>query len=302
MLRVFEVLLRQLKPKWLKARIPSGEVCAAVSSTLARLGLHTICEKALCPNIGECWGSGTATFLILGDVCTRTCRFCNVKIGEPKGLVDPSEPRRVAEAVSALRLKYAVVTSVCRDDLPDGGAEQFRETVQEIRKLLPDAAVEVLIPDFRGSEAALRRVVEARPDVVGHNIETVRRLTPIVRDKRAGYELSLRVLKTVKELDPSIVTKSSILLGLGEEKEEVVEAMGDLRSASVDVLTIGQYLQPTARHIPVSRYVSPEEFDELRRVGEEMEFAAVISGPLVRSSYRSADYLSKLLRGRLTPQ
>jgi len=254
------------------------------------LELHTVCEEAHCPNICECWGGGTATFMVMGDLCTRHCRFCAVKSGRPNGYLDPLEPVKLAYAIRRMNLRYVVVTSVDRDDLEDGGASHFAACIREIRRLNPSIYVEVLIPDFRGDVEALKRVVEARPNVVAHNIETVRRLTPIVRDPRAGYDQSLAVLENIKELDGGIYTKSSIMVGLGETKEEVVSAMRDLREVGVDFLTIGQYLQPSKGHIPVKEYVHPDVFEEYRLIGESLGFKYVASGPLVRSSYKAGEY------------
>ncbi|MCS6788301.1 MAG: lipoyl synthase, partial [Aigarchaeota archaeon] len=232
------------RPPWLKVVLPHGPVYERVREVVRRHGLHTVCQSAICPNVGECWGSGTATFMILGDVCTRGCRFCAVTHGNPRGSVDLTEPERVAAAVSELGLSYVVITSVCRDDLPDGGASVFAETVRAVKRRNPGSLVEVLIPDFEGERRAIEEVVRAGPDVVGHNVETVRRLTPVVRDRRASYERSLAVLRTVKEVDPRMITKSSMMLGLGETDEEVVETLRDLRAVGVDVVTLGQYLRP----------------------------------------------------------
>jgi len=273
-----------LKPSWIRLKLPIGEKYLRVRNILRRYNLHTVCEEAKCPNLGECWGMGTATFMILGDICTRHCRFCAVRTGNPKGKIDRDEPERIAQAVKELNLKYVVITSVDRDDLQDGGAEEFAKSVIAIRED-SKVRVEVLIPDFRGDLESLRRVVDAEPDVIGHNLETVERLTPLVRDRRAGYRLSLEVLRNIKVLNPSIVTKSGIMLGLGEEREEVIKAMEDIREAGVDILTLGQYLQPTLNHLPVDRYIPPEEFKEYREIGIKMGFKDIVAGPLVRSSY-----------------
>lgn len=290
---------RLRKPEWIRVRLPSGEVFAEVSRAMRRRMLHTVCEEALCPNIAECWGGGTATIMILGDVCTRGCRFCAVKTGRPGGLLDYTEPERVGLAVRDLSLRYVVITSVCRDDLEDGGASIFAETIRAIKARSPSTLVEALIPDFDARPDCIRRVVEARPAVIGHNIETVRRLTPMVRDPRAGYEKSLMTLRIAKSLGGSIYTKSSIMVGLGEKREEVAETMRDLRSAGVDILTIGQYLQPTRSHIPVKEYVHPSVFESYRRMGEEAGFLYVASGPLVRSSYRAAElFIEAMARNR----
>jgi len=262
-------------------------------------GLHTVCEEARCPNLHECWGGGTATIMLLGGVCTRGCRFCAVTSGHPRGWLDPLEPWKVARVLEEWNLDYVVLTSVARDDLPDGGAAHFARTVHVIKQRIPRMLVEVLIPDFQGDREALREVVEARPDVIGHNVETVERLTPKVRDRRAHYEQSLQVLKAVKELDPTRYTKSSLMLGLGETEGEVLQTMKDLRAVGVDFLTLGQYLQPTKKHLPVERYLPPEEFERYRRMGEELGFLYVAAGPLVRSSYRAGEFfLRSLIRGR----
>ena len=252
---------------------------------MRNLELHTVCEEAMCPNVGECWGSGTATFLILGDTCTRNCGFCNVKTGRPRPL-DPQEPERVARAVAQMKLKHAVVTSVNRDELPDGGAHIFARTIRRIHELVPVCTVEVLIPDFKGSPAALATVMAARPDILNHNVETVPRLYRRARPQ-ANYRQSLEVLRRARELDGDVVTKSGIMVGLGEEWEEILEVMADLRAVDCDVLTIGQYLRPSARNLPVERYYTPQKFDQLRAEGERLGFKHVESGPLVRSSYHA---------------
>ncbi len=277
------------KPAWLRVEIrPDRARFARVPEVLRELGLSTVCESARCPNLPTCWGKGTATFMVLGETCTRACRFCAVAHGHPLP-PDPEEPEKVAQAVRELSLRYVVLTSVDRDDLPDGGASHFAACIRAIKGAAPEARVEALIPDFSGDLAALRRVVEAGPDVVGHNLETVRRLTPLVRDRRADYDLSLQVLRAAKGLSPRILTKSSLLLGLGEEEGEVEEALWDLRRAGVDILVLGQYLRPTPRQIPVARYVPPAEFAAWERRAREMGFRAVVAGPLVRTSFRAAE-------------
>jgi len=273
------------RPGWLKAKLPAGETFSGVKEILRRNGLHTVCEEALCPNRGECWGRGTATFMILGDTCTRYCRFCAVKTGNPRGALDREEPERVARAVGELQLRYVVLTSVDRDDLEDGGAEHFARTVRAIKKESPSTRVEVLIPDFGGRRDPLVLVLAAGPDVLGHNIETVERLTRLVRDRRATYRTSIEVLAEAKRISRRMITKSGLMLGLGETKQEVLGSMSDLRAAGVDVITLGQYLQPTREHLPVAEYVPPESFAEYRRIGCEMGFRDVVAGPLVRSSY-----------------
>ncbi len=268
----------------IKVRLTPG--FARVKGTLLKHGIATVCEEALCPNIGECWGSGTATFMLMGDVCTRGCRFCYVRKGRPAPL-DPSEPLRVARAARELGLRYVTLTSVTRDDLPDGGASHFAATVKALKREIPGVVVEALIPDFRGSLEALRIVVDSGVDVLAHNIETVRRLTPLVRDPRASYERSLWVLREAKRLRPRLVTKSSILVGLGETMEEVVEAMMDLREAGVDILVISQYLRPSRRQAPVARYYSMDDFKRLEREGYRLGFAYVLAHPMARTSYKA---------------
>jgi lipoic acid synthetase len=275
------------RPGWLRAPAPAGDGYRDVRSLIDSLRLHTVCESAACPNVGECWNHRTATFMILGNVCTRRCGFCAVRKGAPLP-VDYDEPRRVAEAAAALGLQYAVVTSVNRDDRKDGGAEIFALTIRAIRRLLPGCKVEVLIPDFQGSHAAMDVVLDAVPDVLNHNLETVARLYRPVR-LGARYERSLDILAYSKTSRPAIPTKSGLMLGLGETMDEVLQAMHDLRAHGVDILTIGQYLRPTPEHLPIVRYVTPGEFHELRDAGREMGFAHVESGPLVRSSYHAAE-------------
>jgi len=272
------------KPEWLKARVPGGENYAALRNLIDSRGLHTVCQEARCPNMGECWNSGTATFMILGDTCTRSCGFCAVKTGRAEFL-DKDEPRRVGEAVATMKLRHAVITSVNRDELFDGGAQIFADTIREIRSHLPECRIEVLIPDFQGSEAALNIVLDAQPDILNHNTETVPRLYKTVRPQ-AQYNRSLELLFRAKE--KGFLTKSGLMVGLGETMEEVVDTMSDLREVQCDILTIGQYLQPTKEHLPVERFVHPDEFAMLKRTGLEMGFRYVESGPLVRSSYHAA--------------
>jgi lipoic acid synthetase len=277
------------RPAWIRVRAPSGENYGQLKDLARGLALHTVCEEALCPNMGECWGAGTATFMILGDTCTRACRFCAVTTGNPHGRVDTEEPARVADAIADLKLNYAVITSVDRDDLPDGGAKIFAETVRQIKTRSPRTLVEILTPDFRGVPDHVQTVVAAKPDVFGQNVETVRRLTPAVRDRRAGYDQTMNVLRMIKEIDPTCRTKSSILVGLGETPAEVFETMRDLRDAQVDLLAIGQYLQPThlKRHIPLVEYVHPDQFAQYKAAGMKLGFKYIASGPLVRSSYKA---------------
>ncbi|MFQ6011513.1 MAG: lipoyl synthase [Nitrososphaerales archaeon] len=287
------------KPSWLRNRLPAGQEFIEMKQVVRNHNLHTVCEEALCPNLGECWGAGTATVMILGGVCTRGCRFCNVITGNPKGLVDYEEPLRVASAVSTMALKYLVITSVDRDDLPDGGAGIFANTVQEVRRANAETLVEVLTPDFSGDIQSIGKVVASSPDVFSHNIETVPRLSPGVRDHRANYEQSLAVLQSVKQLDPSIYTKSSIMLGLGETDDEVLRSMYDLRAEGVDILTLGQYLRPSIGHLPVVEYVRPQKFSWYKTKGEEAGFQCVAAGPLVRSSYRAVETFLKAKGRRL---
>ncbi len=285
------------KPDWLKIRPPGGEKYLEIKGLLRGLKLHTVCEEAACPNVAECWGGGTATLMLMGDTCTRGCKFCHVKTGNPKGLLDPHEPENVALALSKLSLTYVVLTSVDRDDLPDGGAEHFGRTVEAIKRLSPNMLVEVLIPDFQGDKLAIRRIVDSGADVIAHNVETIERLSKKVRDGRCDYEQSLEVLREVKRLKPKAVTKSSIMLGLGESKEEVMKAMDDLRASGCDILTLGQYLRPSTWHLPVDEYVTPAIFKELEEIGLQKGFWFVPSGPLVRSSYRAGEkFLESKLR------
>ena len=282
------------KPSWLRVRAPAGENYTKVKQSLKLLNLHTVCEEARCPNISECWGTGTATIMIMGDICTRGCRFCAVNSGKPF-LLDVDEPERVAKAIKEWGLKYVVITSVCRDDLEDGGAEHFAKTIKAIKLLSPTTIVESLIPDFRGNESSIKEIVKSEPEVLSHNIETVSRLTPKVRDARASYEQSLLVLKKIKDINSLIYTKSSIMLGLGESEEEVIQTIKSLRSVRVSILTIGQYLQPTPKHLPVIEFISPEKFNWFRGIAEQMGFVYVASGPLVRSSYRAGElFLEKI--------
>lgn len=280
---------RPRHPEWIRVRAPFGEKYTHLKGLVRGLQLHTVCEEAMCPNIGECWGAGTATIMILGDTCTRACRFCAVTTGNPRGIVDAGEPTRVADAIAELQLNYVVLTSVDRDDLPDGGANIFAETIRQIKTKSPRTKVEVLTPDFRGNRDDVAQVALAQPDVFGQNIETVRRLTHVVRDRRAGYDLTMTVLQMVKDIDPTRKTKSSILVGMGETPDEVVETMRDLRAVNVDLLAIGQYLQPTKlkRHVPLVEYVTPDQFAWYKEQGMQLGFRYVASGPLVRSSYKA---------------
>jgi lipoic acid synthetase len=276
---------RRRHPDWVKVKLPAGENYVRLKTAFRRLKLHTVCEDAVCPNLGDCWGRGVATFMILGDICTRGCTYCAVSKGKPDAL-DADEPRRVAEAVRGMVLRHVVITSVDRDDLPDGGASIFAETVHEVRKMKPDCTIEVLIPDFRGQVAPLQTVLDSRPDILNHNTETVPRLFKPVRCG-GRYHWSMDLLDHSKRLAPDILTKSGLMLGLGEERPEILEVLQDLRLRKVDILTLGQYLRPGRQHAPVARYYPPEEFAELGRLAENMGFLMVESAPLVRSSFHA---------------
>ncbi|OYZ22973.1 MAG: lipoyl synthase [Bdellovibrio sp. 28-41-41] len=282
--------MRAPKPSWLKVKAPSGENYTRIKDLLGELKLATVCQEAKCPNMGECWSGGTATFMLMGEVCTRGCRFCNVKTGNPKGAIDPFEPEKVAYSISQMDLKYVVITSVDRDDLEDQGSSHFARTVSTIKKLQPDLIVEILTPDFRGNKELIQQLADSEPDVFAQNIETVRRLTSSVRDPRAGYDQTMGVLKTVKDHKPNMYTKSSLMLGLGETDEEIMETLRDLRAVGCDVITFGQYLQPTERHLKVIEFITPEKFKYWQDVAEGMGFLYVASGPLVRSSYRAGEF------------
>jgi len=276
------------KPPWLKVRAPGGPNYLRLKQLMRSQGLHTVCEEAHCPNIGECWESGTATFMILGDVCTRACKYCAVAHGMPTEL-DWDEPRRVADSAAVMGLEHAVITSVNRDELGDGGAAIYAETIRQIHERIPGCTVEVLVPDFKGNEAALQVVVDARPEILAHNIDTVERLSKYVRPG-GRYWRSISVLGAVKRMNPGQLTKSAIILGMGETEEEIYQSMRDLREASVDILTLGQYLRPSEHHVPLDRWVTPEEFARWKEIGErELGFGHVESGPLVRSSYHAKE-------------
>jgi lipoic acid synthetase len=281
--------MKEPKPPWLKVRAPGGERYTELKATLRKLDLYTVCEEARCPNVGECWGAGTATIMLLGHTCTRGCRFCAVTTGNPRGAVDPREPEHVARAISQLGLKYVVLTMVDRDDLLDGGASHMARTVAALRERCPELLVETLVGDFRGRQADVDTMVDGAPDVFAHNIEVTRRLTPKIRDPRCDYDLSLGVLSRAKARAPERLVKSSIMVGIGESDDEIEQTMADLRGAGVDIVTLGQYLRPTPKHAAVDRYVTPEAFSRFERVGYELGFAFVASGPLVRSSYHAAE-------------
>jgi lipoic acid synthetase len=281
------------RPEWLKVRLPGGDNYFDLKRLMRGHALHTVCESARCPNIGECWAQRTATFMILGDLCTRRCGFCAVPKGRPAGEVDEEEPERVAEAAAAMGLKYVVVTSVDRDDLEDGGATIFARTIAALRRKIPGGKVEVLIPDFRGSEVALETVLRARPDVLNHNIETAPRLYPVAR-RGSRYDRSLRLLRHSREIRPAIPTKSGLMVGLGETFEEICGVLADLAAAGVDIVTIGQYLRPSREQLPVARFYTPEEFAALQQEGLRLGIWHVESGPLVRSSYHAHEQAGKL--------
>jgi lipoic acid synthetase len=281
------------KPKWLRAPMPTGKGYSGTRNIVHEHRLSTVCEESKCPNIGECWNAGTATIMVMGSVCTRACRFCSVDTGNPKGWLDAEEPVNAARAVNLMGLEYVVITSVDRDDLPDGGASHYAACVREIKALNPQTAVEALTPDFDGVNEHVELVVDSGLDVFAQNVETVERLTHPVRDPRAGYRKTIDVLAHAKAFRPDVLTKTSLMLGLGERDAEILKTMDDLRVANVDILTLGQYLRPTPHHLPVDRYVSPEEFEAYRNEGLERGFIEVVAGPMVRSSYRAEQVLQK---------
>lgn len=284
------------RPSYLKIRLATGPVFSRVIKDMKTLGLNTVCEEAGCPNLGECWEAGTATIMILGDTCTRNCRFCSVKTGNPKGMPpDPDEPEHVARAIAGLGLKYTVITSVDRDDLPDGGAGHYAAVIRAIKRLSPDTLVEALIPDYTGTR--LKTILDTGPDCLGHNIEVVRSLSTRVRDRRASYEKSLKVLKQSKEISPDILTKSSVMTGLGETETKLAETFDDLARAGLDILAIGQYLRPSSRQLPVLRYYEEQEFTKLQEMALKAGIRAVVSGPLVRSSYKAMEVYNRLTHG-----
>jgi len=280
------------KPEWIKVRLPNNPVFWSTKALVSDLRLHTVCEEAQCPNRWECWGQGTATFMIAGDRCTRACGFCAVKTAKPFPL-EVDEPQRVAEATRRLRLNHVVITAVARDDVPDGGAEHFARTIEAVREANPGIVIEVLVPDFNAKDDAIQVVMDAGPHIFNHNLETVERLTPLVRS-RARYQRSLDVLARAKEMKPGVATKSGLMLGLGEKEEELFQAMDDLRAHQVTVLTLGQYLRPSVNHLPVVEYIHPDKFAEYKTVAESKGFRHVASGPLVRSSYHAADFRPEL--------
>ncbi|MDX1816277.1 MAG: lipoyl synthase [Marinobacter sp.] len=289
------------KPKWLRARMPGGERYDAVKRNVTEHRLSTVCQESHCPNIGECWTNGTATIMVMGSVCTRACKFCAVDTGNPKGWLDAEEPENTAKSVELMGLRYIVLTSVDRDDLPDGGAAHYAACVSAIKARTPEVAVEALTPDFDAVMSDVEKVVDSGLDVFAQNVETVERLTQRVRDPRAGYQKTLSVLAHAKKHNPGVLTKTSLMLGLGETEEEILKTMDDLRAIGVDILTLGQYLRPTPNHLPVERYVTPEEFNRYREIGLEKGFMEVPSGPMVRSSYRADKVFDKNNLGLAVP-
>ena len=288
------------KPPWLRVKAPVGKNYNNIKKMLDKLNLATVCQQARCPNMGECWDGGTATFMLMGEVCTRGCRFCNVKTGNPKGKIDSREPEKVGWSIAQMGLSYVVLTSVNRDDMEDQGAEHFGRTVETIKKGNPSLIIEILTPDFQGQSELIHRVVDSGPHVFAHNVETVERLTPKVRDPRAGYRQSLGVLAQVKKRNPTIYTKSSLMMGLGEKDQEILETMEDLRSVGCDVITFGQYLRPSFRHLKVVDYIKPERFQYWKQKAVKMGFLYCASGPLVRSSYKAGEFFMKAMIERNT--
>ena len=289
----FASIPTEKKPSWIRVKASFDPKYKLVKDQVASKKLNTVCEEAMCPNISECWSSGTATFMLMGSVCTRACKFCSVDTGNPKGWLDQEEPLKTAKAVRTMGLKYVVLTSVNRDDLEDGGAEHYAQTVQAIKNLNPNTAVEALTPDFKGIKSSIDTIVNSGIEVFAQNLETVKRLTHPVRDPRAGYQQTLDVLYESKEINKEVLTKTSLILGLGETDEEIEQAMDDLLDHKVDILTLGQYLRPTLNHLPVERWVTPEEFEKYREIGISKGFLEVVSGPMVRSSYRAEQALQK---------
>ena len=284
------------KPKWLRIKSQNSSKFRELKEIVSHKKLHTVCEEAMCPNIQECWSHGTATFMLLGSVCTRACKFCAVDTGNPKGQIDAKEPEKVANSIAQMNLKYAVLTSVNRDDLEDGGAMHFAQTVVSIKKKAPGVIIEALVPDFLGKRESIETLLDSNVEVFAQNLETVKRLTHQVRDHRAGYEQTLEVLAYAKKYSPKTISKTSLMLGLGESEDELLESFNDIRSAGVDVLTLGQYMRPTINHLPVERWYSPEEFQYMKKLALDIGFKEVASGPLVRSSYR-ADKIAHLIKG-----
>src|SRR3989338_153470 len=289
-----------IKPEWLKIKLVKNDNLSGIKETLTKHNLHTVCESAHCPNISECWSGGTATFMLMGDVCTRGCKFCAVKTGNPRKELDKDEPRKLAEAIAEIKLfDYVVLTSVNRDDLDDGGSGHFAECITEVKKEYPKIIIEVLIPDFKGDIDSLKKIIDANPEVIAHNIETVERLQKKVRDPRANYRQSLSVLENIKKLNPKIYSKSAIMLGFGETDEEIIQAMEDLRTVDCDILTIGQYLRPSDWHLPINNFVPPEKFKYFEQKALELGFLYCASGPFVRSSYKAGElFIKNILRNK----
>ena len=283
------------KPKWLRIKSQNSSKFRELKEIVSHKKLHTVCEEAMCPNIQECWSHGTATFMLLGSVCTRACKFCAVDTGNPKGQIDAKEPEKVANSIAQMNLKYAVLTSVNRDDLEDGGAMHFAQTVVSTKKIAPGVIIEALVPDFLGKRESIETLLDSNVEVFAQNLETVKRLTHQVRDHRAGYEQTLEVLAYAKKYSPKTISKTSLMLGLGESEDELLESFNDIRSAGVDVLTLGQYMRPTINHLPVEKWYSPEEFQYMKKLALDIGFKEVASGPLVRSSYR-ADKIAHLIK------
>jgi len=288
-------MITSVKPPWLVVKSASQNELNSTRALLDYYKLKTVCQEAWCPNIYHCWKKGAVTLMILGDTCTRSCAFCATSAGDPKGKIDNSEPDIIAEYIAAASLDYIVITSVTRDDLPDGGAGVFASVIERVRAKMKQVRIEVLIPDFGGSLAALEQVVMAQPDVIGHNIETVERLTPDVRDTRASYKTTLRILKAIKDMFPKVITKSGLMLGMGESEMDITGTLRDLRQCDVDILTIGQYLSPSPEHLPIVKYITPEDFMKYEALAYEIGFRSVVAGPLVRSSYESARAMKKAI-------
>ena len=283
-----------IKPEWLKIKLLKNDNFSGIKETLSKHKLHTVCESAHCPNISECWSGGTATFMLMGEVCTRGCKFCAVKTGNPMKELDKDEPKKLAQAIAEIKLfDYVVLTSVNRDDLEDGGASHFAECIKEVKKQYPEIIIEVLIPDFKGDIESLKKIVDAKPEVIGHNIETVERLQRHARDARANYKQSLSVLKNVKRLNPNIYAKSALMVGIGETDEEIIQSMKDLRSNGCQLLTVGQYLRPSGWHIPINNFITPEKFKFYEEKAKELGFLYCASGPFVRSSYKAGELFIK---------
>jgi len=289
-----------IKPEWLKIKLVKNDNLSGIKETLTKHNLHTVCESAHCPNISECWSGGTATFMLMGDVCTRGCKFCAVKTGNPMKQLDRDEPKKLAQAIAEIKLfDYVVLTSVNRDDLEDGGAAHFAECIREVKKSYPKIIVEVLIPDFKGDTNSLKKIVDAKPEVIAHNIETIERLQRHARDIRANYKQSLSVLENVKKLNPEIYAKSAIMAGIGETDEEIIQSMKDLRAVGCQLLTVGQYLRPSSWHIPINNFITPEKFRFYREKAKELGFLYCASGPFVRSSYKAGElFVNNVIRGR----